>query len=253
MLTVLLIEDDSEIRKMVRDYLELQKFTVITAEDGSKGIELAEKFIPDLIICDIMMPVKNGFEVKESLAKKKVTDLIPFIYLTAQSDRTDIRKGMELGADDYLFKPFKIAELSNAIETQMEKREKLITEYSKKEEVKEKKDLTYKEHILLKVNGIPKFIKISSIVYVMADEKYTRVKIESGEKLIISKSLKEWEESLPSSHFIRIHRSYIVNIEFIGKVVKWFNRSYKVSIKNDDEPLFISRRYYSKLKDIFEG
>ena len=115
MKTVLVIEDDLSIRKMVRDFLELQKFIVITAEDGKIGVELAKKIVPDLIICDIIMPNKDGYQVKKDLSKSQVTQTIPFIYLTSQADRKNIRTGMELGADDYLFKPFNIEELSLTI------------------------------------------------------------------------------------------------------------------------------------------
>lgn len=253
MKTVLVIEDDFDIRKMIRDYLELQSFIVLLAEDGEQGIEFAKRFNPDLIICDVKMPKKDGYEVKKELSSNSVTQLIPFIYLTSQTNSKDLRTGMELGADDYLFKPFNLEELGNSIDTQLEKREKILKEFSKSKEVSQKTDYNYNEHVLLKVRGNPRFVKISSIVFVVADEKYTRVHLDSGEKLIISKSLKNWEESLPPGKFVRTHRSTIINIEHIAKVEKWFNRSYKIKLINSDEELFISRRYYSKLKDIFNG
>jgi DNA-binding LytR/AlgR family response regulator len=251
MKTILVIEDDLSIRKVIRDFLELQKFTVVTAEDGQIGVDLAKKIVPDLIICDILMPNKDGLNVKKDLGNSEVTATIPFIYLTSQSDRKDIRAGMELGADDYLFKPFKLEELSNAIDIQLEKRDKLIKEYAKKPEVKTKETYDYEEHILLKVHGNPKFIKISTIVFIEADEKYTTLHLSTGEKHLISKSLNNWEQLLPSNKFARIHRSTIVNIEYIGKVEKWFNRSYKLKLTGFDAELFISRRYFAKLKDLF--
>ncbi len=249
--TILIIEDDLEIRKMIRDFLELQKYTVITAEDGKQGLELTQKIIPDLIISDVNMPEMNGFELKEKLARNEVTEIVPFIFLTSQSDRKDFRKGMELGADDYLTKPFNIDELSATIDVQLNKRRKLIKEYSRKVEEKPNKELNYNEHILIKVNGVPKFIKINDIIYITADAKYTRVKLTSGEKLIISKSLNEWEDNLPANFFVRIHRGHIVNIEQIEKVEKWFNQGYMAKLKGESEPFVISRRYYSKLRDLF--
>jgi len=251
MKTILVIEDDIDIRKMVRDFLELKDFIVLLAEDGDQGIEFAERFNPDLIICDVKMPKKDGYEVKRELSKNALAKLIPFIYLTSQTDRKDLRTGMELGADDYLFKPFDLEELENSIDIQLEKREVLIKEFVKNNEAPEKTDYKYYEHVLLKVKGNPRFVKISSIIFVIADEKYTRVHLETGEKLIISKSLKIWEELLPVDKFVRTHRSTIVNIEYIAKVEKWFNRSYKIKLKKSNEELFISRRYYSKLKEIF--
>lgn len=251
MKTILLIEDDFSIRKMIRDFLELQNFSVITSENGLIGLELAQKIIPDLIISDIMMPVMDGYNLKQKLSNNPVTATIPFIFLTSKADRKNIRKGMELGADDYLFKPFNMDELAASIETQLEKRGLLLIKFSKSNENKTKTDYKYNEHVLLKIHGNPSFVLINSIVYILADEKYTKVFLSSNEKLLISKSLKDWEELLPSSNFIRIHRSTIVNINFIQKVDKWFQRSYKVKLKNIDEPLFISRRYYSKLRELF--
>lgn len=251
MQTILVIDDDVSIRKMIREYLELNKYTVITAENGKDGLELANKFIPDLIICDVLMPGMNGYKVKEKLGKERATSTIPFIYLTSQTEGKHLRKGMELGADDYLFKPFKLKELANSMDTQLLKREELIKEYSDRSELKEKDSYDYKEHILLKARGTPKFVKLNSIVYIMAEEKYTKLFLTTKEKLIISKSLKEWETLLPSKNFVRIHRSTIINIEFVEKLEKWFNRSYKIKMSATDEPLFISRRYYSKLKNAF--
>jgi DNA-binding LytR/AlgR family response regulator len=251
MKTILIIEDDLAIRKMIRDFLELQNFVVIMAEDGQMGIDLAKKMMPDLILSDVIMPKVDGYGVKAELSKDPVTSTIPFIFLTSQSDRKDIRAGMELGADDYLFKPFDIEELSNAIEIQLEKREFLLKEYSSKSEIKDKESYNYNDHILVKVNGSPKFIKVDSIVYIEADEKYTTIHLVGGENYLISKSLKEWEQQLPANKFVRIHRSTIVNIEFITKTEKWFNRSYKIELSTTSDPLYISRRYYSKIKDLF--
>ena len=237
---------------MIRDFLEMQNITVIAAEDGQMGIKLAKKIVPDLIVSDIIMPNINGYEVKKELSKSPVTDTIPFIYLTSQSNREDIRTGMELGADDYLFKPFNIEELSKAIDIQLEKRDKLIKEYSKKTSASTKGSYDYNDYVLVKVHGSPKFIKLDSIVYIEADEKYTTIHLANGEKHLISKGLKQWEELLPPTKFLRVHRSTIVNIEYIKKTEKWFKRSYIIRLTTTDEPLYISRRYYSKLKEMFK-
>ena len=109
--TVLLIEDNQDIRESTAEILELAGFTVCTAENGKKGVELAQSRTPDIILCDIMMPELDGYGVLYLLSKNANTADIPFIFLTAKAERTDMRKGMEMGADDYLTKPFKVAEL----------------------------------------------------------------------------------------------------------------------------------------------
>jgi len=118
---ILLIEDNTEIRENTGEILSLANFEVITAPNGKVGVTMAQEQHPDLIICDIMMPELDGYGVLHILSKKTETAQIPFIFLTAKAERADIRKGMELGADDYLTKPFDDTELLNAVETRLNK------------------------------------------------------------------------------------------------------------------------------------
>jgi len=125
MKSILLIEDNEDLRENTAEILELSNFKVHTAENGKIGVKMARELLPDLIICDIMMPELDGFGVLFALSKNAETENIPFIFLTARSERSDIRKGMNLGADDYLVKPFDEMELLDAIETRLKKNEKL--------------------------------------------------------------------------------------------------------------------------------
>jgi DNA-binding response OmpR family regulator len=118
---ILLIEDNTEVRENTSEILSLANYDVVTAKNGKEGAELAQKLLPDLIICDIMMPELDGYGVLHILGKKAETAGIPFIFLTAKAEKTDMRKGMNLGADDYLTKPFDDTELLNAIETRLRK------------------------------------------------------------------------------------------------------------------------------------
>jgi len=120
---ILLIEDNTEIRENTAEILELDGYEVIIAENGKIGVDLALKELPDLIICDIMMPVLDGYGVLHLLSKQSKTADIPFIFLTAKAERTDLRKGMEMGADDYITKPFDDVELLSAIESRLRKKE----------------------------------------------------------------------------------------------------------------------------------
>lgn len=120
---ILLIEDNAEIRDNTSEILSLASYEVLTAENGKIGVDLAQREKPDLIVCDIMMPELDGYGVLHILSKKPETANIPFIFLTAKTEKTDIRKGMSLGADDYLTKPFDDTELLNTIEARLKKYE----------------------------------------------------------------------------------------------------------------------------------
>ncbi|HEV8514452.1 MAG TPA: response regulator [Cyclobacteriaceae bacterium] len=131
---ILLIEDNTEIRENTGEILSLANYQVISAPNGKVGVAMAQEQHPDLIICDIMMPELDGYGVLHILSKKADTAQIPFIFLTAKTERSDIRKGMELGADDYLTKPFDDTELLNAVETRLKKYSMRSKEYQSSSE-----------------------------------------------------------------------------------------------------------------------
>jgi CRP/FNR family transcriptional regulator, cyclic AMP receptor protein len=125
---ILLIEDNEDIRNNTAELLELSNYHVIVAENGKVGVEKAIEERPDLIICDIMMPVLDGYGVLHAVHRNDYIKNTPFIFLTAKSDRGDFRKGMELGADDYITKPFDGVELLNAVDSRLKKLELLREE-----------------------------------------------------------------------------------------------------------------------------
>jgi len=128
---ILLIEDNQDVRENTAEILELENYDITTAENGKIGVEKALMDIPDLILCDIMMPELDGYGVFESLSNNSKTASIPFIFLTAKTEKTDVRKGMNLGADDYLTKPFEEEELLDAITCRLKKNDFLKKEFSK--------------------------------------------------------------------------------------------------------------------------
>ena len=122
MKTIVVIEDNQDMRENIEEILELADYRVISAPNGKVGVELVKQELPDLIICDIMMPELDGYGVLYYLSKIENTRAIPFIFLSAKNERSDFRKGMNMGADDYLSKPFEELELLSAIESRLEKR-----------------------------------------------------------------------------------------------------------------------------------
>lgn len=131
---LLLIEDNLDVRENTAEILELANFDVVTAENGKIGVQKARSLTPDLIICDIMMPDLDGYGVLHILSKDPVTSSIPFIFLTAKAEKSDFRKGMNLGADDYLTKPFDETELLDAIESRLKRNSQMKTTFDKTEQ-----------------------------------------------------------------------------------------------------------------------
>jgi two-component system, NtrC family, response regulator AtoC len=119
---VLVIEDDAAVRSNILDLLEAEGFLGLGAADGREGVALAVKHLPDLVICDVGMPGIDGFEVFEILSSQAATAALPFIFLSARAERSDVRRGMTLGADDYLTKPFTRTELLDSIRIRLKRR-----------------------------------------------------------------------------------------------------------------------------------
>lgn len=122
---ILVIEDNLEVRENLAEILELSGYEVTTAENGKVGVQIARNKTPDLILCDVMMPELDGFGVLRILDQHPKTADIPFVFLTAKAEKDDFRKGMNLGADDYITKPFDDVELLDAIEMRLKKSERI--------------------------------------------------------------------------------------------------------------------------------
>jgi CRP-like cAMP-binding protein/ActR/RegA family two-component response regulator len=131
---ILLIEDNAAMRENTAEMLELANYEVVTAENGKVGVDKAKTEAPDLIICDIMMPELDGYGVLYYLSKSPETASIPFIFLTAKAEQSEVRKGMNMGADDYLTKPFEEMDLLSAVESRIRKSETIQREYEPTEE-----------------------------------------------------------------------------------------------------------------------
>ena len=186
------------MRENTAEILELSNYTVLTAENGKIGVETAQREKPDLIICDIMMPVLDGYGVLHLLSKNKETSQIPFIFLSAKAERSAFRKGMEMGADDYVTKPFDDIELLNAIESRLKRSEMLKKEFDNTSEgfdsfikevksieplkkLSEKRDVMHfkKKQIIYTEGSIPK------VVYFVKKGKVKTYKTnEMGKELI---------------------------------------------------------------------
>jgi DNA-binding response OmpR family regulator len=245
---VLIIEDEPDIRKAIATLLNEEGFIVFSAEGGEKGVAEAVKHLPDVIICDIMMQGLDGYGVLEKLSGINETRTIPFIYLTAKVERGDLRRGMELGADDYIFKPFKPEELLSAINARLQRRALLKVDLVKKNINSLQSDQVVNK-IFLNLGVKSGFVTISQIVFIAAENQYTSVNMLDGRNLLIRKSVSYWEKTLPNANFVKINRSTIINLDFINKMGRSHNSSFVIYLKNITDPFVVSRRYSTVLRN----
>ncbi|WP_258099913.1 response regulator [Marinoscillum pacificum] len=175
---VLIIEDQPEVRENIAELLELSNYNPITAENGKIGVKKALQEQPDIILCDIMMPEMDGYEVLYLISKRPEIASTPFIFLTAKSEKADFRKGMNMGADDYITKPFEEMELLGAIERRLNKYEKLSTKDELSEFVKQAK--SYAELEDLENTSKTRNFKKKDILYRQGDFASYAYKIKTG-------------------------------------------------------------------------
>ncbi len=236
-LTALVVDDERLARKELISMLQqFENIEIIGEADCvDKAVKLINTLKPELIFLDIQMPGKSGFDLLDQIETKA-----KIIFVTAY-DEYAIR-AFEVNAIDYLPKPVSQERLSNTIERIINK--KPNTDIGSKK-------LKYSDRLFLEFGTQIRFLKINEIICILAEGDYTTVHLIDGKKGLVSKTMKEWETRLPIDLFCRIHRSSIINTEYIDKIDKYFNNSFKIMLKGIKEPLVISRRYAKKIKGLF--
>lgn len=231
----LIIDDERLARKDLISLLSVHANITVCgeADDVPSAAKAIEKLNPDVIFLDIQMPGDSGFDLLEK------TDVDAHIIFITAFDEYAIR-AFEVNALDYLLKPVNPERLAKALE-KLEFQEQDIPERIRK--------LNYDDRLFLMVGRHFKFLKVNTILCVSAAGDYSEVLTSDGNKGLTHKSMKEWEARLPAQNFIRIHRSTIINMEFVERVEEWFNYSFRVFLKGVEEPYVISRRYAAKLKE----
>jgi len=250
---ILIIEDDTDLCVNLMQIFELNEYKVFAAHNGIEGLGLAKGKKPDVILCDILMPGLNGYEVKERLGKDPTTIAIPFIFLTAKSEIKDIRFGLDLGADDYIIKPFEAEALLKTIENRLTRIKELKPAcQNKKTKVKNPGNNIVKQRnsdqILVYVKGEPEIIKTDEIVVINSEGDYSNVICSDGREIVVRKLLKDWEKILPEKKFFRARKTTIINLGYIIKLEKWYSRTLLVKMKNLKNPVIVSQRMARVLK-----
>jgi len=232
---VLVVDDERLARKDIISLLSVHdNMTVVgEADDVPSAIKAIEKLNPDVIFLDIQMPGDSGFDLLEK------ADIDAHVIFVTAYDEYAIR-AFEVNALDYLLKPVNPDRLAKTLEK---------LDLQEQETPARIRRLNYDDRLFLMLGRHYKFLKVKTILNIIAAGDYSEVLTSDGNKSLTLKSMKEWETRLPDQHFIRIHRSTIINMEYIDRVEEWFNFSFKVYLKGIEEPFLISRRYATKLKD----
>ena len=230
----LIVDDERLARKdMISLLSEHDNITVVgEAGDVKTAINAIGRFNPDVIFLDIQMPGESGFDLLE-----KIETDAKIIFITA-FDEYAIR-AFEVNALDYLLKPVNPHRLRRTLE-RLE-----LNDIPGKNQTRM---LQYDDRLFLMLDNHLRFLKINTILSITSAGDYSEIMTTDGQKGLVLKSLKEWQMRLPQQYFSRIHRSTIVNMEYIDRLDEWFNYSYRVYLKGIGKPFVMSRRYAARLK-----
>ena len=230
----IIIDDErlarNELKKLLLDFPNVE--VIDEAANAAEGIKKIDALGPDLIFLDIQMPGKTGFDMLQEL------DKAPHVIFTTAYDEYALR-AFEINAIDYLLKPVSAKRLKTAIEKLGES-----LDASRARIIK----LNYNDRLMVEHKKSVNFIKISQITHVTASGEYSYVHTNDGREFITSKPLNEWEIRLPDENFCRIHRSTILNFDYIVKIDHNITGTAEVILQGSPESFKISRNYYKKLK-----
>lgn len=238
---VVVIEDVSQIRENIADILHVKGYMVQTAENGAEGIYMVNNWHPDVLLCDIMMPVMDGYQVLETIRANAATANLPFIFLTAKTDMVDLRKGMRLGADDYLIKPFLATDLVEAIESRLKRfhgQQSLGEPTVKTIHGKDAKGCTY--------------LPIDECNYFFVENRDYFVQHPSG-TFQISQTLEKLMTLLPAKLFFRINRHLIINRNIVQKYAYWEKGKYCLYLEGRLKEAFLPKSRFKTFKKWLSG
>lgn len=231
-----LVVDDNELARF--DLIELLKtFPTIEVVGEARSIAAAVKAInelsPDLVFLDIQFPGESGFDLFDKIeVKAKVVFVSAF-------DEYALR-AFAVNALDYLMKPVSAERLAQTIDRLEQKMQLSIEGHV---------PLEFDDLLFIEMNSRFQFLSVSSILKISSAGMYTEVTTVKGQKGLVDRHMKEWEARLPQKYFIRIHRTTIINVDYVEKIEEWFNYNYRVYLRGVEKPLAMSRRSLGKLKD----
>lgn len=230
----LIVDDERLARVKLRAMLAAHPEIEIAgeADSATAALALIETAAPDVVFLDIQMPGGSGFDLIDRLSQP-----VKIIFVTA-FDQHAIR-AFEVGAIDYLLKPLSPERLAAAI-ARLTAQPAIAGAAGRL--------LDYDDALFIGAGEDHRFLRIHAIACIQAADNYSEVYCADQQKLLVHKSLGEWEQRLPEKHFARIHRATIINLNFVERIEPWFNGAYNVYLRGLASPLTMSRRYSARLK-----
>ncbi len=248
---ILIVEDDDSLRKNIGTLLKENGYNILSVRTAEDGLSLAKEKKLDLIISDIMLPGIDGHQFLDELLDNNLATDIPFIFLTAKTDISDLRLGMERGADDYIFKPFRAGDLLHSVETRLKRFDDIKKSISFKiNNVRKDEKYSYEDRMYIEGGVNPKYIKVADIRCITAENQYSLIHLCNNGTQLVRKPLNSWEKILPDNNFVRIHRSSIININAIIKIEKWVKNKIRIYVQDIEAPLQVSKRFVGRLKSM---
>ena len=234
-LKCVIVDDEKLAREDLKSVLkEFNNIEVVAeADSADSAANLLRTIEPDILFLDIQMPGKTGFDL---LAEVQTSAKI--IFVTAYDEYAI--KAFEVSAQDYLLKPVSKSRIELALDHLKTSEENKSIQLNQ---------LDYNDTIFVMINNSYQFLKISTIIKIIAAGNYSEIYTNGKQKGLVLKSLREWENRLPNNQFVRVHRNSVINLEFVEKIEDWFNYSYKIHLKGIEGTVIMSRRYALKLKD----
>jgi len=233
-LRVIIVDDERLARSELKSMLERHEGVTVVGEahDVPSAAELIERTAPDVVFLDIQMPGSSGFDLLNRI------DIQCRIVFTTAFNEYAVR-AFEVNALDYIMKPIRAERLAQAVE-------RLTT--SRREPAEVRQFLEDSDTLLVRSGGRTRSLRVSEIVVVRADGDYTEVLTERGATELVHKTMKEWEQRLPVTLFVRIHRSTIVNLRYVDRFDEVSRRELLVYLRHVSKPLAVSRRYATRLR-----
>jgi two-component system, LytTR family, response regulator len=231
----LLVDDERLARVQLRGQLARFRQVEVVAEADSilQALEAAQQFQPDVVFLDIQLPGHSGFDFLEQASGD-----FKVIFVTAY-DQFALR-AFEVNAVDYLLKPVRFERLADALQR--------VSGSAASPPPANLAPLQYADYLFVADGLRPQFLKVQAIQYIVAAGSYCEIFTADGRKFMLLQALKEWEERLPPKRFVRIHRSCIVNLDYVQRVAAMGNHTFEVFLQGKPEALSISRRYAWALK-----
>lgn len=226
---LLLIEDEDTLRENIAELLGIYGYQVTSAADGRQGFSQALLAPPDLIICDVLMPTMNGYELLEMIRETPALVRTPFIFLTAKTELTDMRQGMNLGADDYLTKPIAMADLIKAIESRLRHRKQWTVSAP---EVAEEQPVDFLTNIGVYTDRGNMILRTEECLYFFTKERRYYVKHQK-DTYQLNKSLDKLSEQLDPAQFFRVNRNVIIHRKTLRHYTYYGDGKYCLFLQHD--------------------